>query len=287
MSVAKCHNITGCLLAYRSEPITVAPNAPLVCPECGKPLTVTHELPSGLKNAVIALIVLAILGGAAWYTGPRLTQMVGTISHYASNKGAGESPAPATPAKSGSGAKATPVVAAATPVPPSEPPPTMTRPAHIDLDLAKSETKITQDEVLKRIDLMPNISQANRDKLYVSVHRARSMGLVLTIPFGSGKITLTPPELQQLKGELEKPEIASLRDDPTAVFVVLGYADPKGDEKKNLDISQRRADGVLDAMRDKCGVTNVMHAVAMGGQKLIDTKSLEKNRVVEIWAVLP
>ncbi len=290
MSVAKCHNITGCLLAYRSEPITVAPNAPLVCPECGKPLTVTHELPSGAKKAVIALVVLGILGGAAWFVGPKLMQAFGTISHYASNKGGAESPAPvAAPGKSNSGpsAKPTPVVAAATPAPPTEPPPTITRPAHIDLDLAKSETKITQDEVLKRIDLMPNISQANRDKLYVSVHRARSMGLVLTIPFGSGKITLTPPELTQLKGELEKPEIASLRDDPTAVFVVLGYADPKGDEKKNLDISQRRADGVLDAMRDKCGITNVMHAVAMGGQKLIDTKSLEKNRVVEIWAVLP
>jgi hypothetical protein len=40
-------------------------------------------------------------------------------------------------------------------------------------------------------------------------------------------------------------------------------------------------------MRDKCGVDNLMHAVAMGGSKLLDAQNLEKNRVVEVWAVLP
>jgi len=40
-------------------------------------------------------------------------------------------------------------------------------------------------------------------------------------------------------------------------------------------------------MRDKCGVTNVMHGVAMGGSRLMDDKNLEKNRIVEVWAVLP
>jgi outer membrane protein OmpA-like peptidoglycan-associated protein len=90
-----------------------------------------------------------------------------------------------------------------------------------------------------------------------------------------------------LKTELEKPAIAQLRDDPTAVFVILGYADPKGDPAKNVKISQARADGVLEAMRDKCGVINVMHSVAMGGSTLVDAQNLEKNRIVEIWAVLP
>jgi hypothetical protein len=45
-----------------------------------------------------------------------------------------------------------------------------------------------------------------------------------------------------LKSQLEGPELRRLRDDPTAVFVVLGYADPKGDLQKNLAISQTRAD---------------------------------------------
>jgi outer membrane protein OmpA-like peptidoglycan-associated protein len=90
-----------------------------------------------------------------------------------------------------------------------------------------------------------------------------------------------------LKTEMESPAIMSLRDDPTAVFVILGYADPKGDEKRNIDISQSRADAVLLAMRDKCNIQNVMHAVAMGGSTLLDAQNLEKNRIVEVWAVLP
>ncbi len=134
---------------------------------------------------------------------------------------------------------------------------------------------------------MPNISQGNKDKLYNSVERARSMGLVLTIPFGSGKNSLSAQEVQGLQTELEKPEIMKLREDPTAVFVILGYADPKGDPKKNITISQARADAVLGAMRDKLGIMNVMHTVAMGGSTLLDAQNLEKNRIAEVWAVLP
>ena len=76
-------------------------------------------------------------------------------------------------------------------------------------------------------------------------------------------------------------------DDPTAVLVVLGYADPKGNDKVNSDLSLSRARSVLDALRDRCGVQNVMHAVAMGGSTLFGTDKVEKNRVVEVWAVLP
>ena len=113
------------------------------------------------------------------------------------------------------------------------------------------------------------------------------MGKVLTVPFASGKTEISAADLEALKTELEKPEIAKLRDDPTAVFVILGYADPKGDAKKNLAISQTRADAVLKAMKDKLGVINLMHTVAMGGSKLLDAQNLEKNRIVEVWAVLP
>ena len=141
--------------------------------------------------------------------------------------------------------------------------------------------------MLFRSDLMPKVSNPNKDKLYGAVERARSMGIVLTIPFGSGKTDLSAGDVLKLKAELEKPELTKLRGDPTLVFVILGYADPKGDAQKNIAVSQTRADTVLKAMRDKCEVINVMHTVGMGGSKLLDSKNLEKNRIVEIWAVLP
>src|SRR5688500_17221621 len=44
MSVkARCLNYTGCLLAYRGEVIELAGHAPLVCPECGKTVSVIQN----------------------------------------------------------------------------------------------------------------------------------------------------------------------------------------------------------------------------------------------------
>jgi len=171
--------------------------------------------------------------------------------------------------------------------PAAEPPKFVMSPQRIEMDITKQENKAVKAEVLTRVDLMPNVSSSNKDKLYSAVEKARQMGKILTIPFSSGKTDLSPTDIQQLKTELEKPEIVKLRGDPTAVFVILGYADPKGDPKKNIAISQTRADSVLKTMREKCEVINVMHTVAMGGSKLLDAQNLEKNRIVEIWAVLP
>lgn len=142
-------------------------------------------------------------------------------------------------------------------------------------------------EVLRRIDLMPKVSDANKDKLYASVDHARGMGRVLTIPFVKGEMGVRPADVDRLKGQLASPALQPIVDDPTAVFVVLGYADPKGSDKVNADLSLSRARAVLDTLRDKCGVQNVMHAVAMGGSTLFSTQQVEKNRVVEVWAVLP
>jgi len=258
----------------------------MVCPECGKPLTMVKPPPSKLWGLIPWLVLIIILAAVVWVGLPYASQWIAKLQKpTTSGEAETDSGDPAaTPVPHPTGG--TPKVTAASPTP-SEPPLTVIVPEHIETSLSKAENQKARDEVLKRIDLMPTISDTNKDKLYNSVERARSMGLVLTIPFPSGKNIIGPTELQQLKSELDRPEMKKLRDDPTAVFVILGYADPKGDEKKNLDISQKRADSVLDAMRDKCGVANVMHSVAMGGQKLIDAKNLEKNRVVEVWVAQP
>ncbi|MEO7318633.1 MAG: OmpA family protein, partial [Chthoniobacteraceae bacterium] len=171
--------------------------------------------------------------------------------------------------------------------PPAEPPPTAVAPAKLDLDVTRTENKSVKTEVETRIDLMPNISQANRDRLRLSVERARQMGKVVTVPFTSGGSAVTSADVEILKATLESPEVKNMRDDPTLVFVILGYADSKGDDKKNIAISQGRADSVYAVMKNKCGVQNVMHAVAMGSSKLLDAQNYEKNRIVEVWAVLP
>ncbi|MGV3531478.1 MAG: OmpA family protein [Chthoniobacteraceae bacterium] len=296
---AKCHNFSGCLQAYRGEEVELESGAPLVCPECGKALTVTKRGAMSMGKMIPIAIGVVVLALAAFLTKP-----LWDGSNEPKKDGAPTvaettprpEPPPVLPGESPvAGARPVepeiPATTDPTPTvdeaPAAEPPAMVTAPEKIDVDPGSAENKKVKQEVLTRIDLMPNISEQNKDKLYNSVERARSMGKILTVPFGSGKTSLSGDDVQSLQQALENPEIAKLREDPTAVFVILGYADPKGDAKKNLQYSQDRADAVMAAMRDKGGVQNVMHAVAMGSSTLLDSENLEKNRIAEVWVVLP
>ena len=159
--------------------------------------------------------------------------------------------------------------------------------APLNLDVKDPGNAQVRADVLRRIDLMPGVSAANKDKLYASVDHARSMGRVLTIPFVKGETAVRAADVERLRVQLDSPQIRPMADDPTVVFVILGYADPKGSDKINADLSHSRARNVMDALRDRCGLQNVMHAVAMGGSTLFSTQQTDKNRVVEVWAVVP
>lgn len=253
----------------------IAEGQPFVCTECGKPLL---EIKPQRNPWIVFIIGLLVLGAIAAIGGGLLPGLLGkktggTNLPTSANMPPVDSPATPPPAE-----PTEPAVA--------EPPREVAAPEKIVLDVSTAETRKVKDEVLTRVDLMP-ITQAKKDQLYTSVERARQMGKVLTVPFEKGMTALTAAHLNAIKTQLEKPEIMKLREDPTAVFVILGFADPKGDPKKNVQFSQQRADTVLAAMRDKCGVANVLHSVAMGGSTLLDAQNLEKNRIVEVWAVLP
>lgn len=272
--LGKCSNFSGCLLAYRGEETNVPDGQPFVCAECGKPLVeVKPAAGRWIIYAVIGVIVIGILAGLA----VAVPRMIG-------KKKAGTQP------------EATPVETHATPSPPvvqetpnpdkkgdAEPPPQVVAETRINLSV---DPKV-KAEVLRRIDLMPTLSPVEKDKLYNSVERARKMGLVITVPFPKGKTALAPGDALALKDSLEKPDIAALRDDPLAVLVILGYADPKGDTKMNLQFSKERADAVVAVIKKDFGDKNLVRSVAMGGSTLLDAQNLEKNRIAEVWVVLP
>lgn len=160
-------------------------------------------------------------------------------------------------------------------------------PAQVDLDPQTLENQRVKEEVLKRIDLMPGLSPENKDKLYVQVERARAMGKVITIPFSSGNMALDATATSAIGDKLKLEQIRMLIDDPTVVLVVLGFADKNGDPKQNQEISLARANAVLDVLQSKFQLMNVMHSVGMGSSEMFDAQNLDKNRVVELWAVLP
>jgi flagellar motor protein MotB len=149
------------------------------------------------------------------------------------------------------------------------------------------EADRTRDEVLQRIDLMKALTDAEKDKLYAQVERARGFTKIAIIPFTQNRMIPGPAQLDGLIKTLNGAELRKLLADPTVVLIIVGYADKKGDEAKNLEISRSRAESVVKALREKTDFVNVMHPVGMGGQDLFDPANLEKNRVVEVWAVQP
>lgn len=285
----KCQNFSGCLLAYRGEETELDDDQPFICAECGKPLTEVGS-PSAMWMRYLYIVGGVVgLGLIVVFSVPSIrSKIFKSKKADAGEVQPGGDSKPSVDSNSNTYTPAPPPPEDTTPTPgQAEPPRFITSPTRIDLDVTKTENKVVKDEVLTRIDLMPNVSSANKDKLYQAVERAQSMGKILTIPFASGKAELAAADIEALRAELDKPELAKLRGDPTAVFVILGYADPKGDPKKNIAYSQARAEAVLKAMRDRLNVINVMHTIGMGGSKLLDGQNLEKNRIVEIWAVKP
>jgi len=151
----------------------------------------------------------------------------------------------------------------------------------------RAEEDRTRQEVLQRIDLMKALTDAEKDKLYAQVERAHGFTKIAIIPFTQNKTTAGAAQVDGLVKNLKRPAVQKLLADPTVALIVVGYADKKGDETKNLDISRSRAESVVEAIKDKMDLVNLTHAVGMGGQDLFDPSDLEKNRVVEVWAVQP
>ena len=280
---AKCMNHSGCLKAFRGETIELDKAAPLVCPECGKPLATTGGgAQAAVKGAVVLVGVLVLaLGGFV------------AMKALKKNKGGGGDVSPTPDVVHTDTPPVTPDTPLVTPDNPNSN--TNTNTANTTPDVppgpaTSEDSPITPDirkEVLARIDEMPDLTPDKKDRLYTAVLRARDMRKVIEIPFGSGQSKIQNPATDQVKTLMSSGAITKFRDDLTAIFVVLGFADSKGSKDSNLAISRERANSVKEHLERNCGVKNIIHSVPMGSTTLVDKSNSAKNRIVEIWAVLP
>jgi hypothetical protein len=149
---AKCMNHSGCLKAFRGETIELDKGAPLICPECGKPVTVTG---GGAQSAIKAVVVLLGIGVIA---------LGGFVVSKALKKGG---PAP--------GDTKEPKIAEATPTPdtpPVTPDKPSTDPEPAPGPVVQEDSPVTPNirkEVLTRIDEIPDLSADKKDRLYNAV----------------------------------------------------------------------------------------------------------------------
>jgi len=176
-----------------------------------------------------------------------------------------------------------------TPAPTAEPREdlTPTVPDVFDRNPVSEENATTKEEVLKRVDLIPNLTDAQRDALYSRVNEARVMIKIILVPFGYAQKKLSADAIKELCDATNTPRVRELMQDPTVVFVVLGFADIYGSATSGLRLSTERAESVVDTLRSDCGVLNLMQPVGMGSSEFFGEKDKAKNRVAEVWAVLP
>jgi outer membrane protein OmpA-like peptidoglycan-associated protein len=270
VTYGRCTNKLRCALALNKEPIFVPLDGK--CPECGQPLEVDSLSRRRLKLIPPLLVVVALIGGGYLLK-----------KNFLDPKGGGGTVVNPTGGGGGSFARsgnAVGSVSASGDV----------RGGAIDkpnFDLRNDANAKARQDVLERIERMPNLTPAQKSKLTTSVDKAKSMGLILIIPFEAGKSTLGPKETDILVKATQTPSLQKLTEDPTLVLVVLGFADKQGDPKQNLKTSVDRAESVQAALKDRSGIQNVMYSVGMGGSDLFDSQVAARNRRVEVWAVFP
>ncbi len=283
--VGKCTNYSGCKLAYRNEKITVV-TKDFRCPECGSPLEAIGPKKTGghlpYVYAGIGAVLLFAVGAVLWTLfNPRPHPVV---IHDESPTPIPVTPTP-TPAPTSTptpGPTATPE-GSATPAPtPGASPPL----APLNFDTGNPEIAAVRREVLSRIEQSP-YPQAQKDRASELVLKAHGMGRLFTVSFETALNRLPPQAISSVQSAANQPQVQKILSDPAVVLVLLGFADKQGNDVKNQQLSQERAQNILELLKEKGGIMNVMYPVAMGGTEIFDAKELAKNRVVEVWAVLP
>jgi outer membrane protein OmpA-like peptidoglycan-associated protein len=276
--ICKCTNYAGCQLAFGNADIEVEEN--FVCPECGKAL---REVPSVSVQTKPTDNMLLFGGISAAF----LLIMIGGVFIFTQSSGHPGNESPSASVTSAS--TPTPTIAS-TPTATPNPAPTLDGGSVVitgGQDQQRRESETTKQEVLKRIDIFPNLKATERDRLYERVEQAREMFKVMVISFAVAQKSLSASAINKLRDAISTPRVHDLMQYPDIVFVILGFSDTQGSIEANLKLSADRADAVLDALRDRCGVMNIIHPLGMGSSEFFGEENKARNRVAEVWAVLP
>jgi serine/threonine protein kinase len=153
--------------------------------------------------------------------------------------------------------------------------------------LSQPDNDATKEDVIKRINALPGVTNEKKANLIANMQKARSMERLTVIPFDVGQTTLRKAAIDELVKAFDRPEMNDKLSDPTTVLVVAGYADIGGRAGTNLRISQERADAVSKILKEQVKLLNAMQTIGMGGTEILDSKRPDQNRVVEVWAVVP
>jgi hypothetical protein len=178
----RCTNYSGCKLAYRNEKIAVV-TKDFRCPECGSPLEAMTPQQKSSYTLIIGIFVAAVLslaiGAILWTlrTTPKrhatIVELTPTPTPLQTTQVTPEPSPPEIP------------IAAPTSTPAASPE-TVSTPENLDLTGADLEE--VKRGILKRIELQPTATQAQKDRAYAVVQAAKGMGRIVIISFATFRL---------------------------------------------------------------------------------------------------
>ena len=179
---------------------------------------------------------------------------------------------------------------AASPIPPPQETGTPNPPQAAGISptpLSQPAFDATKEEVLKRINALPGVTDEKKANLIAKMLKARSMERLAVVHFDKGQTALHRAASDELVKAFDSPELRDKLSDPTVILVVAGYADAGGRGDLNLRFSQERAENVSKILKEQARLLNAMQTIGMGGTELLDSKRPDQNRAVEVWVVVP
>ena len=153
--------------------------------------------------------------------------------------------------------------------------------------LSQPEIDATKEEVIKRINALPEFTAEQKTTLIEKMQKARSMERLTVIRFDIDQTVLHRAAVDELVKAFEGSEMRDKLSDQTTILVVAGYADTGGGAEINLRISHERAENVTKILKRRVKLTNAIQTIGMGGTELLNSKRPDQNRAVEIWVVTP
>ena len=153
--------------------------------------------------------------------------------------------------------------------------------------LSQPEIDATKEEVIKRINALPEFTAEQKTTLIEKMQKARSMERLTVIRFDIDQTVLHRAAADELVKAFEGSEMRDKLSDQTTILVVAGYADTGGGAEINLRISHERAENVTKILKRRVKLTNAIQTIGMGGTELLNSKRPDQNRAVEIWVVTP
>lgn len=120
-----------------------------------------------------------------------------------------------------------------------------------------------------------------------SVASIHGMSKLLTFRFDEGRPRLSPAEEAKIRGQVLLSDPRQLLRSPATTLIAVGYVDHAADPHRSRQVAFRRAQIIVDLLRDLCGTEAAVQVVTQPVKGLPVGERAGRERVVEIWFTTP